>query len=213
MKFAVIFSVLAVLAFANKYGFDVAYNFPQSSWNCLQSQVGMSFAIVRCYMSVGRVDPECAASVQKGWNSGLAHVDLYMFPCPRCGNAAKQVTDLHNYVTENNVKFGQVWLDIEGAEDYWMGTTANRQFYEELAATTKKLFGDGKWGVYTNKNGWESIMGAWTPSLSCPLWHAFWDEKPSLDGFTPFDGWNSRAMKQYKGTTYYCNMGIDLNYY
>ena len=209
MKFVVFFALF--VAAAAKYGFDVAYDFPQESWNCLHNQNGMSFAVVRCYMSTGEVDPNCASSVQKAWNSGLERVDLYMFPCPTCGNAAGQVNALYNYISSNGVKFNQLWLDIEGPE-YWMGQGDNRNFYEELSATTNKLF-PTRWGVYTNKNGWESIFGAWTPSLSCPLWHAYWDNTPSLSGFTPFDGFNSRAMKQYHGGTTLCSMSVDLDAY
>ena len=213
MRSLILFVVAAAfVAEASTHGIDCAYEYPQSSWNCLHNEQGIDFAIIRCYQSLGHVDPNCAASVQKAWNAGMKHVDLYMFPCPKCGSAAKQVTQLHDYVTANNVKFGMVWLDIEGPQ-YWMSQSNNRAFYNELAAKTKELFGSNKWGVYTNKNGWESIMGAWTPSLSCQLWHAYWDNKDSLAGFTPFDGWKSRAMKQYKGDTKLCSMDVDLDCY
>jgi len=211
MQSLLLVALVALAAEATTHGIDVAYNYPQSSWNCLHRDHGIDFAIVRCYQSLGHVDNNCASSVQKAWSAGMKHVDLYMFPCPKCGNAAKQVTQLHDYVKSNNVKFGMVWLDIEGPE-YWMGKDANRKFYNELASTTKKLF-NGSFGVYTNKNGWESIFGSWTPSISCQLWHAYWDNNPSLSGFTPFDGFKSRAMKQYKGDTTLCSMDVDLDAY
>ena len=210
LKCVAIFAIISAVALAEQYGFDVAYAYPQDSWECLKQQRNMTFAVVRCYQSLGHVDPNCAESVRKAWAIGLKRVDLYMFPCPKCGNPAKQVTDLEQHITDNGIKFNMLWMDIEGPE-YWMSTSENRAFYSELDATARKLF-KGKWGTYTNKNGWESIMGAWTPNET-PLWHAYWDNKPTLDGFTPFDGFNSRVMKQYHGGIDICNMDVDLDYF
>ena len=119
MKTAVL-SVLFVLVLAAipsraTLGVDVAYNYPLSSWKCLRNS-GYEFAIVRCYQSLGHVDAQCAASVQKAWNAGFKHVDLYMFPCPKCGNATSQVKTLHDYVKAQGFTYGQLWVDIEGSK-------------------------------------------------------------------------------------------------
>jgi hypothetical protein len=56
----------------------------------------------------------------------MAHVDVYMFPCPRCGKSAStQVDELVHYLRSNGVRYGMVWLDIEGA-GYWRDQGFNR---------------------------------------------------------------------------------------
>ena len=113
-------SVLLVLALAAApshatLGVDVAYNYPLSGWSCLRSN-GYQFAIVRCYQSLGHVDAQCAPSVQKAWSAGFKNVDLYVFPCPKCGNATGQIQSLYDYVKAQNVNYGLIWLDIEGGK-------------------------------------------------------------------------------------------------
>lgn len=109
--------VLALAAVPSRatLGVDVAYNYPLSSWSCLKSN-GYQFAIVRCYQSLGHVDAQCAPSVQKAWNAGFKNVDLYVFPCPKCGNATGQIQSLYDYVKAQNVNYGLIWLDIEGGK-------------------------------------------------------------------------------------------------
>lgn len=115
-----ILALLAVLAFAAvptqaTLGVDVAYNYPLSSWSCLKNN-GYQFAIIRCYQSLGHVDANCASSVEKAWNAGFKNVDLYVFPCPKCGNATGQIQSLYDYVVAQNINYGLIWLDIEGCK-------------------------------------------------------------------------------------------------
>lgn len=141
----------------------------------------------------------------------MEHVDIYMFPCPKCGNARGQVQALKNHAA--NINFGQVWLDIEGTQ-YWLGThDQNRAFFKELAAASQELFGSKFGGVYTNVNQWEPIFGTWTEYSYLRLWWAFWDKSPSWSGWKPFDGWNHPAVKQYAGDDSLCGMSIDKNFY
>ena len=96
-----------------------------AGWSCLHQQ-GFSFGIVRAYQSFGQPDSRAAATVANAWAGGMAHVDVYMFPCPRCGkSAATQVDELVHYLRSNGVRYGMVWLDIEGA-GYWRDQGFNR---------------------------------------------------------------------------------------
>ena len=65
-------------------GVDISQYTSTSDFACLRRN-GFDFAIVRGYQSVNRVDPNVAASVANAWAAGMAHVDVYMFPCPTCG--------------------------------------------------------------------------------------------------------------------------------
>ena len=113
--FVALVCVAALAVYARDYtlGVDVAYDYPQESWDCLHNEHAAEFAIVRCYRSIGSVDVACPGSVQRAWAAGFKHVDIYLFPCVKCGNATNQVATLKEYVVQNNVKFGLLWLDVE----------------------------------------------------------------------------------------------------
>lgn len=40
-------------------------------------------------------------------------------------------------VTDNGVKYGMLWFDIEGPQ-YWMSQEANRKFFEEMINEARK---------------------------------------------------------------------------
>ena len=79
----------------NYYGVDVSQSYGASTFECLKTQ-NLQFAIIRCYRSVGSVDPACAGSAGAANTAGM-DVHAYMFPCPKCGNAAGQVSTLLQY--------------------------------------------------------------------------------------------------------------------
>jgi len=216
--FFVLLGVAALSVYARDYtlGIDVAYDYPQESFDCLHNEHAADFAIVRCYRSIGSVDTACPNSVKRAWNAGFKHVDIYLFPCVKCGNATNQIATLKAYVEQQNIKFGLLWLDVEMRKQYWLDDDdANKAFFTELASAGKRYFGSQMGGVYTNKNGWTEIFGGeWTGGADMPLWWAYWDSLgPAWDNFKPFAGWNTPSIKQYKGDTKYCNMDIDLDSY
>jgi hypothetical protein len=207
-----LFAVFALaVAVSATVGVDVSQLFPVSSWQCVRNY-GYTFAIVRCYMSTGKVDPNCAASVNNAWSGGMDHVDIYMFPCPKCGNAKGQIQTLYN--AAKNIKYGQMWIDIEGTE-YWLGSySANRQFFNELSNAAVSIFGKKYAGVYANKVQWTGIFGDWSDwSSRLKLWVANWDYEPQFSHFTPFCGWTAPVMKQYAGDQAFCSMNVDKNFY
>ena len=114
---ALFLCVAALSVHARNYtlGVDVALDYPQESWNCLHNEHNVQFAIIRCYRSLGKVDTTCPKSVARAWAAGFKHVDLYLFPCVKCGNATDQVATLKAYIEEENIQFGQLWLDVEGS--------------------------------------------------------------------------------------------------
>jgi hypothetical protein len=96
-----------------------------------------------------------------------------MFPDPHAGNPAGQVATLHNYVKQYDIKFGQVWMDIEGSQ-YWSSSqSSNVAFFNGLVSEASKIWGHSRVGVYTSKSQWEPIMGSSTAGSSYPLWCMF----------------------------------------
>jgi hypothetical protein len=191
-------------------GVDVSQLYSVSAWQCVRNY-GYKFAIIRCFCSTGNPDHNCPQSVSNAWSGGMEHVDIYMFPCPQCGNAKSQVQSLYNHA--KNIKYGQMWLDVEGPQ-YWLGsTTKNRAFMNDLANAAKSIFGSKLGGIYTNKNQWDSLMGNWDGWKSLKLWWCYWDKSPSFSGWSSFGGWTKPAIKQYVGDDSFCGMGVDKNYY
>lgn len=133
--------------FFSFYGVDVSQPTSVDSFACLKG-LNLRYAIVRCYESVGRPDPNCAQTVKNAHAGGMeqvrafsplnhpyerfsassycAQVDAYLFPCPTCGPAAAQVASLFDYWVANGVNVTLLWLDIEGAE-YWLGDAGQNQ--------------------------------------------------------------------------------------
>ncbi|KAH3744948.1 glycoside hydrolase family 25 protein [Pelomyxa schiedti] len=211
--FLVFLCLFAAVAHAAT-GVDVSQLYSSSSWSCVVGY-GYIFAIPRCYQSTGNVDSNCASSVKNAWAGGMKNVDVYMFPCPTCSkSAADQVTELNNYLKSNNVTYGMVWFDIEGTQ-YWSSSyTTNQNFFTGLVSQAKAV--GWSFGVYTNVNQWEPIMGSsYTGGSAYQLWWCYWDDTwdPCRTNFKAFNGWTSCAIKQYEGDTSFCSMSVDKNCY
>jgi len=192
-------------------GVDVSSLVSVSSFGCLKSN-GYSFAVMRCYQSIGSVDPNCAATVKNAWDAGLDKVDVYLFPCYKCGNAAGQVDALVKYLTDNTVKHGMIWLDVEGPGVYWSdSTTANRAFFGDLVTAAKSH--SVSLGIYTSESQWDPIFGSdYDGGKAYPLWYAHYDNVQSFSDFAAFGGWTKPDRKQYAGDVTLCSAGIDKNW-
>eukprot|EP00026_Physarum_polycephalum_P013754 Phypoly_transcript_14193.p1 GENE.Phypoly_transcript_14193~~Phypoly_transcript_14193.p1 ORF type:complete len:143 (+),score=20.80 Phypoly_transcript_14193:534-962(+) len=142
----------------------------------------------------------------------MAHVDVYLFPCFKCGNPSGQMSTLVSHLKSNNVEYGMIWIDVEGPGTYWgSSTTANANFFSSMVSEGKKL--GVSLGVYTSKSQWVPIMGSYTGGKSYPLWYAHYDGKESFSDFSAFGGWTKPAIKQYAGDATVCSVGVDKNWY
>eukprot|EP00040_Diaphanoeca_grandis_P039070 m.258091 g.258091 ORF g.258091 m.258091 type:complete len:242 (-) comp36094_c0_seq1:267-992(-) len=196
---------------ANYYGVDVSEPYGSAAFSCLHA-ANLRFAIVRCYESVGRVDPNCAGTVNNAHAGGMERVDAYMFPCPKCGNAAGQVGSLYNYFVANKVRVETVWLDIEGSQ-YWLGNAASNQaFYTDLVDACEKI--GLKIGVYSSLNNWETIFGSrsFSKGSNHPLWYAHYDGVPEFSDFSSFGGWGSPTFKQFSDAGSKCGVSYDISW-
>jgi len=192
------------------YGVDVSSPISVSAFQCLKNN-GYDFAIVRCWQSNGVPDPNCPSTVANAWAAGMAHVDVYMFPCFGCGNPSGQVADALQFIRSNGVRFGQFWFDIEGPQ-YWSGNQgANQNF---MQAMINQANSEGVHiGIYTSYSQWSPIMGGWTGGSPYSLWYAHYDGNPNFNDWFAFNGWSTPAMKQYNGDVTVCGVGIDQDWY
>jgi GH25 family lysozyme M1 (1,4-beta-N-acetylmuramidase) len=193
------------------YGVDVSASVSESAFACLEA-ANLQFAIVRCYQSLGHVDPACAASVAAAHQGGLKAVHAYMFPCPKCGDPEGQVKTLLTHFKENQVNVTRLWLDIEGTAYWPTSATDSQAIYRALvdACTSLGLV----CGVYSNQNEWSSIFGsaAFSYGATLPLWYAHYDGQPTFDDFIPFGGWGRPTIKQFNDQGAKCGVSYDLNW-
>ena len=49
------------------------------------------------FLFVGVPDSNAKASIENARAAGISNVDVYMFPCPKCGNASGQVKDMGEF--------------------------------------------------------------------------------------------------------------------
>jgi len=191
-------------------GVDVSSLVSLSDFGCLHSNE-YTFAVMRCFRSTGSVDPNCAATVKNAWDAGMAHVDVYIFPCYSCGNGGRQVNTTVDYLKTNGVKYGMIWFDIEGPGTYWGSSTAqNAAFFADMEKAAKE--NGVTLGIYTSASQWNPIMGSYTGGSAYPLWYAHYDNSKSFSDFAAFGGWTKPNIKQY-GTGTLCGAGVDYNWY
>lgn len=208
--FLALLAICVPAAFATS-GVDVSQPVSTSNWQCMRSNDGVSFAIVRTFQSTGSNDPNGHTTVANAWAAGLAHVDVYMFPCFSCGNPAGQVSSAVSYLKNYGTKFGQFWFDIEGTQ-YWGSSSSNQAFFSSMVSEGRSL--GLNMGVYTSASQWDPIMGSgYTGGSSLPLWYAHYDNNPSFSDFSPFGGWTKPNMKQYAGDVTMCGVGVDKDWY
>ena len=165
---------------------------------------GMVFNIPRAFRSSGTLDPNAAQNIKNAHAAGFAHVDVYFFPCPTCSkSAAQQAKEFADGMAGS--KFGTVWLDIE-ASQYWHTDKAANQKFAQAIITALKSHGYVI-GLYVNHTQWVEIFGSSFVGL------ANYNSNPScadLQAFGPYTHFN---LKQYMGTTAYCNGSVDMSAY
>ncbi|MET9677740.1 glycoside hydrolase family 25 protein [Streptomyces sp. NPDC006482] len=180
-------------------GVEVSTLVSTSSFGAMRSN-GVEFAIMRGYRSTGSVDPNLAATVANAWAAGMSHVDVYQFPCYSCGNAAGQADALIGHLKDNSVKYGTVWLDVEGPGTYWGSShVANAAFINDWLQAMKEQ--GAAIGIYTSASQWEPIVGSYTGGSAYPLWYANLDDTRGFDDFTPFGGWTKPSIKTHNTGT------------
>lgn len=195
-------SLASSLGVAGVHGVDFSVGLSTSTLKCIRDKGYSKFAVPRGYRSYGVVDPNILNNLKNSWAAGFSNVDVYMFPCPKCGNGAKQVQTLVSYLRQNKAKFGMLWLDIEGSQ-YWGSKSSNEAFFKSLLAGAKQA--KVHLGIYSSASQWTSIFSAgFNAGAGYPLWYAHYDHRDNFSDFKPFAGWSKPAIKQYAGTTTIC---------
>src|SRR3546814_9416389 len=66
---------------------------------------------------------------------------------------------------------------------------------------------------FKQKTAYEMRISDWSSDVCSSDLYPYHrrDGQPSLAHFAPFGGWKKATMKQYKGNTAICGVGVDLN--
>ncbi|EGG24519.1 hypothetical protein DFA_02762 [Cavenderia fasciculata] len=190
---------------------DISSQTNTSSFDCLKSN-GYSYVIIRG-LETGQPDPNGPESIENAWDGGMTKVDVYAVPCPLCVSSSGygQILRMIQSIKAYNVKFGTIWLVVQGA-GYWSTyRDENQAFFKDMinGANTD----DYSVGVYTSASQWQQIMGSWNGAASYPLWYSNYDSNPSFSDFKPFGGWTSPTIKQYNSDQMVCELAVNQNYY
>ncbi len=70
-----------------------------------------------------------------------------------------------------------------------------------------------KFGIYTSKTQWISIMNDVTKFSSySPLWYTQYDNEKSFNDFQAFGGWSKPSIKQFISNVKECGVVLDKNF-
>ncbi len=189
----VVFLVLAltVLTMAQERAADLYVGLSEDCVAQLKAQK-ITYVIPRCYTNIGMIDRRCPESLETASEVGLK-ADLYIYPCPNCGNPVQQVTETINNV--GNRKVGRYWVFAENFQ-WKQDKNYNREF---LRGMINELVRRGKQpGIYSNEYLWDILFGLdWREMGAYPLWYKNNDGSLACRPFKPFGGWTAPVLKQY----------------
>lgn len=201
-----VLALLATFTAANQsFDFvDIASRLTANQWSCFKGQTKM--AVIRAFRSVGKIDEDLVANVKAAQAAGYSvdNTHIYMYPCTKSigcsiSGLSQQFDALWSYLTQNNLKVGFIWLDIEKGSGDWPGSkNTNRLNLEVLLKQAKKYTKNV--GVYSNYYAWEDMFGLdyKTDTTGLKLWYSRYNSKDCSD-FQAFGGWTKPYAKQYQG--------------
>ncbi len=94
-------------------------------------------------------------------------------------------------------EIGRLWID---AEDTTSGLTPTDVVAKLQTAINTAISLNHKTGIYTGSWWWKPYTNNSKAFRFYPLWYAHYNDKATLDDYTPFGGWARPHMKQYKET-------------
>lgn len=108
------------------------------------------------------------------------------------------------------ISFFQVWITVKDPEFWSPIKKDNVRFIHEMV---NELVSQGVFvGIQTSQSHWDAVTGGTTAFKDLLLWHVQLDNKPNFDGFEPFGGWKTPAIKQYSDPVVICGVGVNKNW-
>jgi len=156
----------------------------------------------------GVPDLTCPNNVAGAWAAGALFVDVYHFPVINTKTAAAQAQENLQFLADHNVRYGRMWLDVEG--DRTSGTwhpeqQQNVEFIQEFVTTVQAAGVVA--GVYCSTDTWNDITGNTDQFAALPLW---WSSHGK--DYAAFGGWAAPMLVQYAYDTQKCGQEYDSDY-
>lgn len=202
------------------FGVDISLQTCESgvsidTWKCLVNQ-GFSFAIIEAWNGGYQFNKNISKCVNDAWSVGMRHVDVYAFMCPNCRGNNPPQTAVDTLVEGlSNVRFGQLWFDIEQCDGCWNDYASNVNYVQQLVNRGVAHLGSSRVGLYSSSYEWQITMGGSKDFSHLPLWYAHYDNDPSFSdrwAFT-FGGWSQPSIKQYNDHGSGCSINADIDWY
>lgn len=144
--------------------------------------------------------------------AGIA-CDVYVFPY--FANGISDCARRLNEVTKAGVPIRRVWLDVEDVDPSQAAWTPSQRVdmiarwldtCDQFPAAHKPA------GVYTGAWWWVPYTANTPVFRGRPLWTAQYDGIEDTNVFSPYGGWSSCAVKQYRGSSSLAGVdGVDLD--
>eukprot|EP01016_Furgasonia_blochmanni_P034399 TRINITY_DN3711_c0_g1_i3.p2 TRINITY_DN3711_c0_g1~~TRINITY_DN3711_c0_g1_i3.p2 ORF type:complete len:282 (+),score=39.63 TRINITY_DN3711_c0_g1_i3:100-945(+) len=189
---------------------------PLETFQCLKDS-GYDFIIIQVWNGGRQLNKNIKDNVERAWKAGFKYVDLYSFAANNCTNntpAERPIEEIHEFLTQNNVKYGRLWVDVEPCKGCWLNDLgSNFQYVLRQVVKAQALGIDVH--IYSQKVCWYQTVGVFThPKLSqLKLWYARYDGKEDFnDAYYNFGGWTQPYMKQIKGSTQMCGLDVDISW-
>lgn len=176
---------------------------------CIAAE-GFTQLVFRGLMSSGLPDPTARANLEKAIDVDCT---VYLVPCFKCGNAAKQIADTCDAIYGTNY-FYHPYLVVEDPAMWSADMMENRAFVEEavraILGSGRKCFDNVRFR--STKYEWEKILGLDYSSFSDRvLWYVSDDKRKSHRDFRPFGGWNVPRVKQYNKGQEICGNQVNFD--
>lgn len=195
------------------HGADVSTLVSVDGWRALARDLDVSLAIVRCYESLGRVDPSAPQCLANAKAAGIARLDAYHFPSLEF-DAAQQVNASLDALSVVTASLGCYWIDVEGSA-WSLYPARNVTFLQAMIAAVQAR--GLPVGIYTVRSSWQKIMDNAAGFASYPLWYAAPDGAQSFANYEgglygPIGGWTEPALKQLSQTLTHAGVDYDANW-
>lgn len=119
-----------------------------------------------------------------------------------------------NVVRGHPVK--RLWIDCEDTVQVFGEAEFRIAYLEAKIQDALDACGDMPRGIYTGRWWWAPMMAGSRRFVNELLWYSHYDGEANLNdwytGFA-FGGWKHPTGKQYQGTTEFCGVNVDLNYF
>ncbi|KAF7632190.1 hypothetical protein Mgra_00008375 [Meloidogyne graminicola] len=150
------------------------YGISTSKFNCLKQELSPQFIVI----NAGRA----AESIKNAREAGIEDIDIYIYPCIKCGNnASETIINVLDELKNNNSTIRMIWLGITDYLECDLDKEYNIKYINEIINILNKR--KQPFGIYSNKEDWELITGNIQKYKNIPLWYTNFDNENNFNDY------------------------------